>query len=168
MSKVHSAMLVGAHSSSLYSARRGLERTSSYTDLGSNNHQRPVASQSPPLKKRKYTTLANGSNKRASTNQLTYSQQQRTSQDIYYQEDQHTNEQPSLIDFSSMTDAFLQRYCRRYQIAIVGNARRELETKVRQHFAETNIDETNSVACFIYALRHSDNVYKLDMQSNLY
>eukprot|EP00842_Homolaphlyctis_polyrhiza_P001574 jgi/Hompol1/2417/HPOL_001808-RA len=60
-----------------------------------------------------------------------------------------------------MPESALRRYQRSYGLASLSDSRKDVEFAVKRHFSETIVNETDSIAYFVYAIRNIDKVYKL-------
>ncbi|KAG0276337.1 hypothetical protein BGZ95_007684 [Linnemannia exigua] len=67
------------------------------------------------------------------------------------------------VDFSALDVAALRRYCRLNHLKPKSKTREALVTAATAHWNNTNAQEVDSVAYFLFAVKHRHNVLKLTM-----
>ncbi|KAI7832753.1 hypothetical protein BC939DRAFT_434283 [Gamsiella multidivaricata] len=67
------------------------------------------------------------------------------------------------VDFADMDISALRRYCRLNKLKPKSKARDDLVTAATKHWNSVNAKELDSVAYFLFAVKHRHNVLKLTM-----
>ncbi|KAF9217225.1 hypothetical protein CPC16_007670 [Podila verticillata] len=67
------------------------------------------------------------------------------------------------VDFSTMDIAALRRYCRLNKLKPSSRSHDDLVTVATKHWQGVNAKEVDSVAYFLFAVKHRHNVLKLTM-----
>ncbi|CAO3565951.1 unnamed protein product [Mortierella alpina] len=67
------------------------------------------------------------------------------------------------VDFNTMELSALRRYCRLHKLKPRSKSREDLAAAAARHWNNVNVKEVDSVAYFLFAVKHRNKVLKLTM-----